>query len=86
MPVKVQVSDAGPYIACAKSYPCLQPVLYSLDAFLPIVDLHQEKYWLPDSSKKMGWLFQAYLWLHISFGWILSTVFVAGLTGLVKKD
>ena len=53
---------------------------------LPIVDLHQEKYWLPDARKDYGWLYQAYLWLHIIFGWILTTVLVAGLTGLVKKD
>ena len=89
VPSKVQVLDPTPYIKCtksSKSYPCLQPIIYSFDAFLPIIDLHQEKYWLPDVRKKYGWLYRAYLWLHISFGWILTTVLVAGLTGLVKKD
>ncbi len=86
VPSKVQVLDPTPYIKCTKSYPCLQPIVYSLDAFLPIVDLHQEKYWLPDVSKNYGWLYRVYLWLHIIFGWILTTVLVAGLTGLVKKD
>ena len=60
--------------------------MYSVDAFVPIIDLHQEKYWLPDVRKGYGWLYRAYLWLHISFGWILTTVLVVGLTGLVKKD
>lgn len=28
-------------------YPSLLPGLYSLDVFLPVVDLHQERFWLP---------------------------------------
>jgi len=29
----------------AQSYEPLHPFLYSLDVFLPFVDLHQERYW-----------------------------------------
>ncbi len=86
VPSQVQVSDPTPYQMCAKSYPCLQPFVYSVDTFLPIVDLHQEKYWRPDENTIDGRLHRVYLWLHIMFGWLLSTVLVAGLTGLVKKD
>ena len=32
---------------------------------------------------KLGW--PARLWLHIASGWIVTTVVVTGLTGLVKK-
>jgi len=88
VPSKVQVAnnDLSKYISCEISYPCLQPIIYSIDAFLPIVDLHQEDYWLPDASKPNGWIYRGYLWLHIFFGWILTTVAVTGLTGLIKKD
>lgn len=68
-----------------RDYPVLQPAIYSLDAFLPLIDLHQETYWLPNAAHPRGWMIQVYLWVHIFFGWLLSTLFVAGITGLVRK-
>ena len=67
-------------------YPEFNSFVYSVDTFLPIVDLHQENYWLPSGDKRWGWFFRLYLWLHIAVGWLLSTVAVFGLTGIIKKD
>lgn len=61
--------------------PAFNAFIYSVDAFLPIVDLHQETYWLPQSQTYMG-----YLWFHISIGWILTTIAVAAFTGLFKDE
>ena len=66
-------------------YPRFQALAYSLDAFLPIVDLHQEGFWLPDAGKPFGALVRLYLWIHIAAGWFLSTLFVSGVTGLVRR-
>jgi hypothetical protein len=66
-------------------YPRFQALAYSLDAFLPIVDLHQERFWLPDAGKPWGAALWYYLWFHISAGWVFSTLFVSGVTGLVKS-
>jgi hypothetical protein len=66
-------------------YPRFQALAYSLDAFLPIVDLHQESFWLPDAGKPFGALVRIYLWIHIAAGWFLSTLFVSGVTGLVRR-
>ncbi len=66
-------------------YPRFQALAYSLDAFLPIVDLHQESFWLPDAGKPFGALVRLYLWIHIAAGWLLSTLFVSGVTGLVRR-
>ena len=78
-------------------YPTFQFIIYSIDAFLPVVDLHQSKYWLPNANKgkvfcktrwftiRWGGILLFYLWWHIAVGWILSTLFVVGLTGLVPK-
>jgi hypothetical protein len=66
-------------------YPRFQALAYSLDAFLPIVDLHQEGFWLPDAGKPFGDLVRIYLWIHIAAGWFLSTLFVSGVTGLVRR-
>jgi sRNA-binding regulator protein Hfq len=32
-----------------------------------------------------GWLLRLYLWLHIGLGWLLTTLFVAGLTPIVRS-
>jgi hypothetical protein len=66
-------------------YPRFEALFYSLDAFLPIVDLHQESFWLPDAGKPFGALVRIYLWIHIAAGWFLSTLFVSGVTGLVRR-
>jgi hypothetical protein len=66
-------------------YPRFQDWAYSLDVFLPIVDLHQESFWLPDAGKPWGATLWLYLRLHILAGWVFSTLFVSGVTGLVKS-
>jgi len=67
------------------NYPRFQALAYSLDAFLPIVDLHQERFWLPDAGKPWGAALWYCLWFHILAGWVFSTLFVSGVTGLVKS-
>jgi hypothetical protein len=79
-------------------YEDLHPFLYSLDVFLPFVNLHQEHYWWPDSKtsgqctlfgyplRLSGSLVRYYLWLQVISGWLLSAILVAGLTGLMRSD
>ncbi|MGA9723649.1 MAG: hypothetical protein WBQ86_14415 [Candidatus Binatus sp.] len=81
-----------------KSHEELHPLLYSLDIFLPVVDLHQENYWWPDATASgsvdvfgrritiSGRLLRGYLWLQIIAGWLLSGIFIAGVTGLIRND
>ena len=76
----------------------LHPLLYSLDVFLPFVDLHQEHYWWPDESLQgecqfagrkisvRGSTLRLYLWFQIIAGWLLSAIFIAGVTGLIRND
>jgi len=64
------------------------PIVYSLDTLLPIIDLHLESYWEPKRGD--GWLSPAcvvgwYLRLHIVLGWLLTTVGVFAGTGIVRK-
>jgi hypothetical protein len=68
-----------------RDYPAFAPWAYSADVLLPIVDLHQESYWLPDARRPLGWLVRAYLWFQIAAGWALSSIFVVAVTGLVRS-
>lgn len=67
-------------------YPKFYFPTYSMDVFVPFLDLHQEDYWLPDSSKPYGFGFRIYFWFHILCGWVFSTLTAASLTGLIRKE
>jgi hypothetical protein len=64
-----------------ESPPQFYSLVYSIDVFLPIVDLHQA-----DAFKPTGVWPNVTLWLEIGLGWLLTTLGVAGVTGLVRKD
>ena len=75
-------------------YPKFCALVYSLDMFVPLVNLHQANYWLPNANKgsemrilkiRTGGLLSLYMWVHIIVGWILTTLFVVGLTGLARR-
>lgn len=92
-------------------YPDFNPVVYSLDMFVPLVDLRQAAYWLPSAvgsgeAEKTGMstsarlprtggekvnvpitvrLLRLYMWFHILAGWVLTSLLVVGLSGLVKR-
>jgi hypothetical protein len=80
----VAISAAYPqqFTAAAPSQPVpdFQPVIYALDALLPVVDLYQQAAWIPQ-----GWV-RWVVWSAVLAGWILTTAVVAALTGLLKRD
>jgi hypothetical protein len=84
-------------------YPRFNPLIYSLENFLPVVDLHQDSYWRPNVFHAIGGklrhptngfprggfaarIIQAYLWLHVLAGWMITPLLFVGLSGLVRPD
>lgn len=75
-------------------YPPFNAVIYSLENFLPVVDLHQGMYWRPNPRHGSGGRIRVlsgavlrwYLWLHILAGWVITPLLAAGLSGLVRPD
>ncbi|MBI3721614.1 MAG: hypothetical protein HY248_03595, partial [Fimbriimonas ginsengisoli] len=70
-------------------YPPFNAFVYSLENFLPVVELGQGEYWRPNPlhndangmrATVLGW----YLWLHILAGWTLTPLLFAGLSGLIR--
>ena len=77
-------------------YPVFNPLIYSLDVFVPIINLHQQDFWLPNANRgaeisiilfkcRTGSLLRWYFWFHIISGWILTSLWVASFTGLVRS-
>jgi hypothetical protein len=80
--------------AVSKEYPRLNPIMFSLDLFTPLIDLDQAEWWLPNANMgseanlglftlSTGGLLRAYMWFHIIAGWTLSSLLFVGLTGSV---
>jgi uncharacterized protein YjbI with pentapeptide repeats len=54
---------------------------YSLNLFLPVVDLQAGKVWKPKADQTF---LRNYMRVHIMLGWILVPLVLAALTGLIK--
>jgi hypothetical protein len=61
-------------------HPAFQPVIYALDVLLPLVDLNQQEFWIPQGLAR--W----FAWASILAGWLLATAVAAAVTGAVKRD
>lgn len=70
------------------SYPSFNPLVYSLDTFLPLTDFHQEDYWYPNPHRacqsfgrpiQCGTILHWYLGVHILAGWVFAILGIAGL-------
>lgn len=82
----------------SENYPKFCAIVYSLDMFVPLVNLKQTNYWLPNANRKgemrvlnkydlsiSGGCLCFYMWIHIIMGWILTTLFVVALTGVIRS-
>jgi hypothetical protein len=72
--------------ACHEFYPCFSPSVYVLDTLLPIVDLHQERNWVPARPRPWGVGYEVLTWVLIASGWILTTAVVAGIGSLWRRE
>lgn len=74
--------------------------VYSLENFLPVVNLHLDEYWRPNPRHRPGsgrhylWftdetfaarMLRWYLWVHILAGWTITPLLFAGLAGLLHS-
>ncbi|MCI5138384.1 MAG: hypothetical protein D3922_08200 [Candidatus Electrothrix sp. AR1] len=67
------------------NYPHFRPCVYSLDIIIPLVDLGQEEYWMPNHNNDWGkWVYFFVVFLKLS-GWGISTLLVYAVTGLIRR-
>ena len=81
----------------SEGYPRFNFWVYSVDVFVPLIDLHQESHWLPKATlwKQLGelggpklilgWWLRCWFWFQIIAGWMLTTLLIMGLTQLVHS-
>jgi hypothetical protein len=93
------VSNTGNIGRCvSEDYPKFQSLVYSLDVFVPVIDFRLANYWMPNAYRQgklpilnrikipfNGSALRIYKWLHIIAGWVLTTLWAVGLTGVIKS-
>jgi hypothetical protein len=67
-----------------EGYAKFSPVMYAVDLFLPIIDLGQERFWVPDAAHELGLWLWVLKWFVILSGWYLTTLFISSFTGLLR--
>lgn len=74
------------FLASVPDYPRFRPLVYSIDAFVPVFVLRQEDAWIVRSDRDTHGLLnaEAYLWLHVMVGWAVALLLAASLTGLLR--
>jgi hypothetical protein len=70
----------------ASGYPSFDPIVYSFDLILPVIATQQTKDWAPQSVWRFGILFWLMARVENLVGWIFGLMFVAIVSGLIKKD
>jgi hypothetical protein len=80
------IKDPMSAAACREPYPCFSPPVYVLDTLLPIVDLQQERNWVPARPRPWGVWYEVLTWVLIASGWILTTAVVAGIGSLWRRE
>jgi len=88
-PASVDVLVNEPYTQKGippRDYPRFQPMVYSLDIFLPIIDLKMESYYLPVRDTPLGSFARGYMLLQIISGWLLTTLFATAVGSLLREQ
>jgi hypothetical protein len=82
--------------ALPSHYPRLHPVVFSLENTFPLVKLGQTERWQCDpepgetsNSRRgqffsLGRLLRSAIWIQIILGWLLATLFLAAVSGIVQ--
>ena len=85
-------------VILVKEYPAFSSLLYSIEVFIPVVNLEQMRHWLPKCPDTRGkalgvravvGLLYFLLWLWIVFeiisGWVILSMLIAGVTLLIRS-
>jgi len=78
------------------NYPVFSAAIYSMESFVPLIKLQIADSYAPNANLGKvnrissftitdGSLLRDYLWLHIIAGWFLTTLWIGGLTGLIRR-
>jgi len=88
MPTRANATPASAPTSstCTTSYPCFSGGAYAVDIVVPLINLRQAEFWQPDTRTIWGELARYVGWAGTIFGWLLSSITAAAVSGLIRRD
>ena len=83
--VPADPASAAVATECTDSYPCFDPLLFGVDAAVPILDLHHSAFWVPGRATPAGAIYDVLLALWALLGWITVTVAAGGIAQRITR-
>ena len=83
---KVATSDAGKDGRALANYPGFNGYWYAADAFIPIVSLRQEEFWVPVAQQSSWTSPRSVTHFFSLLGWILSSLGIAGTLSYLNRS
>ncbi len=62
---------------------------YAADVFIPLIDFGQESTWSATTAKgfwSLGFMAYWMAWLLKAFGWFITALGAAAITGIIRRD
>ncbi|MGC1428912.1 MAG: hypothetical protein WA822_10010, partial [Albidovulum sp.] len=73
--------------AAGQDWETFSPWAYGFDIVVPILNVGQTDAWAPSTNRRgWGWRLWWARWFLSSFGWIISALGAAAITGLIRRD
>jgi sRNA-binding regulator protein Hfq len=80
----------------SEDYPVFNAFIYSVESFIPLIKFDQSTNWMPNANRGTeistccvhvlwGCFLRYYLYFHVAAGWLLTSLWVGAVTGLVKS-
>lgn len=65
--------------------PKFYPIAYAFEVLVPGIGFGQKENWEVDSTNSTSDVLRYLLWFHTVVGWILTTLFLGSLAGIIRK-
>ncbi len=67
-------------------YESFAALTYAADVFIPLIDFGQQTAWAPTTATHLGTLGWVVNWLLEGFGWVVTALGAAAITGIIRRD
>lgn len=91
IPADVAAAQSGPLnelakvSECTKEYPCFNPLVFGVDAVVPVIEFNQEQFWVPDLSTRPGTVYSLALPVLKVLGWVTVSISAGGIVQRFRK-
>jgi hypothetical protein len=87
--LKINPTAPGPVWAAGdvgRHYETFYAFFYAADVFIPLIDFGQESAWTGTTENWAGWMAFFLGFFFKAFGWFITALGAAAITGIIRRD